>query len=603
MQKSGISVLIQPNLHISKSRLSQGWFWGQTLGVAIAYYLVAQFSLSFATLANYSTPLWLSAGIGVGAVLVWGYELWLAVLLGVMTVNIFLFKGDGSFLAMITTISVSLVTVAGKVGAAYLIRRSTPQSSLFRQVSGVLKFIIIGSVLSHLPVGAICVFLICLLGDTPWSQYLSIALTWWLSDGFGILIMTPLLVAWSHHAQDFQHNLRKRGFEMGAIAVLIIAISTIAFSYGYPVEFMLIPLLIWTVFRFDSPSVTLLIVVVSLIAVVGTAQGHGSFAREDSLNTSLLLLQSFLAVVGLTTLILYAVVQENRQGKTKLRLANATLEERVSERTAALATANQEISALNHKLEAENQRLGMELEIARQIQQMILPRPEELQTITDLDIAGYMKPADEIGGDYYDILYVDGVVTIGIGDVTGHGLDSGILMMMTQTAVRTLQESGEADPVRFLDILNRTLYKNIKRMHTQKNLTLAILNYCEGKVSISGQHEEVLVVRSGKRIERIDTIDLGFPIGLSDQIAEFVDQIFVEINPGDGIVVYTDGITEAENPQRQRYGMERLCETIRRTWSQTSSEIEQAVIKDVEVFIETQKIFDDLTLVVLKRLV
>ena len=70
------------------------------------------------------------------------------------------------------------------------------------------------------------------------------------------------------------------------------------------------------------------------------------------------------------------------------------------------------------------------------------------------DIAAYMKAADEVGGDYYDVLNTDGVVTLGIGDVTGHGLESGILMLMAQTAIRTLKEIRETDPVRFLDALN-----------------------------------------------------------------------------------------------------------------------------------------------------
>lgn len=594
---------ILSNLSISKSQLSQGQFWLKTLGVAIAYCLVALFSLRFARIESFSTPVWLPAGIAVGALVSWGYRLWLGVFLGRLMVHILLFNDEKiSISYLVVTSTVMMVAVGGKLLAAYFIKRFTQKQNFLTRVPDVLRFIFLGSFLVSFPVAVISVALICSLRPVAWSDYSDIMLNWWLGDSFGIFLITPLIVAWSQPYRLFQHNLKKQGIEMGAIALVTIIIATITFSYSYPLEFMLIPLLIWTGFRLDFSYVTLLIVVVSLIAVVGTAQGHSSFFQPESLATSLLLLQSFLAVVGLTTLVLYAVVEENRQGKTELRLANVTLEERVSERTGELKTANQEILTLNHKLKAENQRLETELDIARKLQQMILPRPEELETITDLDISGFMKPADEVGGDYYDILNVNGVVTIGIGDVTGHGLDSGILMMMTQTALRTLKESGETNPVRFLDILNSTLYKNIKRMNIHKNLTLAILNYCEGKVSISGQHEEVLVVRRGQPIERIDTIDLGFPIGLSDQMAEFVDQVLVELKPGDGIVVYTDGVTEAENSRRQRYGVERLCETIRCAWSQTAHEIEQAVIKDVEAFVETQKIFDDLTLVVLKRL-
>ncbi|MEM0982040.1 MAG: PAS domain-containing protein, partial [Cyanobacteria bacterium P01_H01_bin.58] len=183
---------------------------------------------------------------------------------------------------------------------------------------------------------------------------------------------------------------------------------------------------------------------------------------------------------------------------------------------------------LNEELKAENLRLGTELNIARQIQKMILPTPAEL-TLKGLDVAGFMEPADEVGGDYYDVLELDGIVTIGIGDVTGHGLESGILMLMTQTAVRTLKESREPNPVKFLDTLNRTLYGNVQRMNTDKNLTLAILNYFQGRLSISGQHEEILVVRVDGSVEPIDTMDLGLPIGLDDDIADFIDHVTVEL--------------------------------------------------------------------------
>ncbi len=245
--------------------------------------------------------------------------------------------------------------------------------------------------------------------------------------------------------------------------------------------------------------------------------------------------------------------------------------------------------------------MGAELNVAFKMQQMILPKVKKLASISHLDIAGFMQPADEVGGDYYDVLDTDGVVTIGIGDVTGHGLESGILMVMTQTAVRTLKESGERDCIKFLDILNRTIYKNVQRMNSDKNLTLAILNYAEGKISISGQHEEVLVVRSDGKIEVIDTGDLGFPIGLDEQIFDFIGQISIELNTGDGVVLYTDGITEAENINHQYYGLDKLMSVVSENWQKSALEIQEEVIKDLRNHIGEQKVFDDITLLVLKQ--
>ena len=277
-----------------------------------------------------------------------------------------------------------------------------------------------------------------------------------------------------------------------------------------------------------------------------------------------------------------------------------TLEDKVKQRTAELASANDEIITLNERLKQENLRMGAELDIVRQMQQMILPNAEELN-IDGLDIAAYMQAADEVGGDYYDVLNTDGVVTLGIGDVTGHGLESGILMLMAQTAVRTLKEIQETDPVRFLDALNRTLYKNVQRMNSEKILTLAILNYSQGRVSISGQHEETIIVRNGGKVERIDTMDLGLPIALDDDIAEFISQISIELKLGDGIVLYTDGIPEAKDINKKQYGVEQMCKVISQNWHLSAQEIKQAVIDDLRGHIGTQKVVDDITLLVVKR--
>lgn len=253
------------------------------------------------------------------------------------------------------------------------------------------------------------------------------------------------------------------------------------------------------------------------------------------------------------------------------------------------------------RLQTENLRLATELEVTRRLQQMILPRPEELSGISGLEIVGFMEPAEEVGGDYYDVLETDGVVTLGIGDVTGHGLESGILMLMTQMGIRTLTEIRETDPIQFLTILNSTLYKNVERMNVDRNLTLAILNYYQGLLTISGQHEEILIVRSDGNIERIDTIDLGLPIALDEDITEFINSATVELKTGDGVVLYTDGITETFNLDKQQYGLDRLCNVISQNWQHPIEEIKQTVINDILTFRGEEKQFDDITLLILKQ--
>jgi two-component system, sensor histidine kinase ChiS len=253
------------------------------------------------------------------------------------------------------------------------------------------------------------------------------------------------------------------------------------------------------------------------------------------------------------------------------------------------------------QLKAENLRLAAELEITRQLQQMLLPRERELEAIAGLDIAGFMEPAEEVGGDYYDILKRNGSIKIGIGDVTGHGLESGVLMVMVQTAVRTLLSNNETDPAKFLNAINRTIYENVQRMNSDKNLSLSILDYQQGQLRLSGQHEEMIVVRADGTLERIDTIDLGFPVGLEADITEFVAQTQVQLHPQDVVVLYTDGITEAENLAGEQYGIDRLCEVVRVNRQHSAQQIKQAVVDDVRSHIGQQKVYDDITLLILKQ--
>lgn len=276
----------------------------------------------------------------------------------------------------------------------------------------------------------------------------------------------------------------------------------------------------------------------------------------------------------------------------------ATIEIREKE----LALANQEITELNDRLKADNLRMGAELDITRRLQTMILPKDRELSNVADLDIAGIMEPAEEVGGDYYDVLTHNGKIKIGIGDVTGHGLESGVLMLMVQMAVRILFIHGEQDSQHFLSVLNRAVFENVRRMGSDKNLTLSLFDYENGHVRFAGQHEEVLVVRKNGQLERIDTFALGFMIGIEPDISKFIDEAEVFLESGDGIVLYTDGITEARNIHKQMYGVEQLCAVIRQNWHLNSSDVRQSVLKDLHRHIGMQKILDDITLLIFKRI-
>jgi sigma-B regulation protein RsbU (phosphoserine phosphatase) len=258
------------------------------------------------------------------------------------------------------------------------------------------------------------------------------------------------------------------------------------------------------------------------------------------------------------------------------------------------------IAKTNKVVKVENARMSSELEITQRLQQMMLPRDEDMRKIPGLDISASMEPATEIGGDYYDVVCDDGGVVIGIGDVTGHGLESGVIAIMVQTAVRTLLASGHFESRKFFQALNRVIYDNVRRMRCDRNLTLSLLHYQDKVVTISGQHEEVLVVRGDGGLERHDTLNLGFPLGLEEDISSFIGEATVPLRSGDVMVAYTDGVTEAVNDAGIAFGVERLCEVVRTSHQQPAGAIREAVLSSLRNYTEGQNLLDDVTLLVIK---
>jgi PAS domain S-box-containing protein len=260
-----------------------------------------------------------------------------------------------------------------------------------------------------------------------------------------------------------------------------------------------------------------------------------------------------------------------------------------------------EIERLNGRLKLENSRMSAELEITQRLQQMILPRDEELRGIANLDISGSMESAAEVGGDYYDVVVNGESVVFGIGDVTGHGLESGVIAIMVQTAVRTLLAGGQYDSWKFFDVLNRVVFDNVRRMNCDRNLSLCLLHYRDGVVTISGQHEEVLIVRDNGDLEMHDTLDLGFPLGLEEKISGFISETRVSLRSGDVMVLYTDGITEAINRDGAAYGVERLCEAVTIHHRQPANGIRKAVLNNLREYIGGKPLLDDISLLVVKH--
>ncbi|NJN38782.1 MAG: SpoIIE family protein phosphatase [Acaryochloridaceae cyanobacterium CSU_3_4] len=132
-------------------------------------------------------------------------------------------------------------------------------------------------------------------------------------------------------------------------------------------------------------------------------------------------------------------------------------------------------------------------------------------------------------------------------------------------------------------------------------MTFTLVQYDHQHLSISGQHEEVLVFRANGGVEAIDTLELGMPLALMQDIQDFIGQRQIQLNPGDGIVLYTDGIPEAEGANRSLYGRERLIAVVQQHWAHSAQAIQEQVIADLRSHIGDCPVYDDITLVVLKK--
>lgn len=274
--------------------------------------------------------------------------------------------------------------------------------------------------------------------------------------------------------------------------------------------------------------------------------------------------------------------------------------------TAAMPVAVKKIQIAareKQRLAQENLRMGLELDVAQRLQAMILPRGDELRQHKDLEIAAHMVPASEIGGDIYDVLAgPDGSTCLVIGDVTDHGLASGVVMLMTQAALRTALEQTGGDLVPSLVRVNSVIYKNVSgRMNDARNLTLALLRYQDGTVKLAGQHETVLVVRATGEVEEIDTLPLGINVGLLGEVDDMMMESSFTLGPADLLVLYTDGVTEAEAPDKQQYGVQRLKDAVAARRTQPCEQIVHGVFQDIYRWIAGGTVYDDITLVLVRR--
>lgn len=262
--------------------------------------------------------------------------------------------------------------------------------------------------------------------------------------------------------------------------------------------------------------------------------------------------------------------------------------------TEATRSIDEQRRAYASKLESDR-RTAQEIEIARQVQARLFPQIQP--QVAGLQYAGICVQARSVGGDYYDFLaHANGDLALIVGDIAGKGIAAALLMANLQANLRTQFIAASEDPQRLLASVNRLLFENTA---PTAYATLFYANYDSSTARLTYAncgHVAGLVFRAD---ETIDSLDSNCTVlGLFENWEGHLSS--TELHSGDLLVLYTDGVTECENPAEEEFGQQRLVESMRRHQSLPPERLAAAVSEDVLAYGQGRQ-FDDLTLIVAKR--
>ena len=253
------------------------------------------------------------------------------------------------------------------------------------------------------------------------------------------------------------------------------------------------------------------------------------------------------------------------------------------------------------EINAEKERIGGELRVASQIQQSMLP--EHHLHRDDVDIRGSLVPAREVGGDLYDYFIRDEKLFFCIGDVSGKGAPSAMLMAVTHGLFRSAS-AHDSNPARIMDAINEVACQgNDTNMFVTMfvgvlDLPTGRLRYCDAghdaPFIIRGERLEVRGEKSATALE----VNPHLPIGLFDDTKYTVQEI--SIQPDSLIFLYTDGLTEAKNAEHKLFGLERIQAVLNTCADNDSEEVLEKITQSVNGFVKLAEQSDDLTMLAIR---
>jgi serine phosphatase RsbU (regulator of sigma subunit) len=281
------------------------------------------------------------------------------------------------------------------------------------------------------------------------------------------------------------------------------------------------------------------------------------------------------------------------------RITNGDLDEIVSVRSSSEFASlsddiNQTVYALKGYIAAAEKRIEQELVAAKTIQEAALPKVFTFPNREEFELFASMKPAKEVGGDFYDFFFVDNnTIVIVIADVSGKGIPAALFMMRSKTAIRSLAESG-GTPSEIIFKANNTLCEgNDAEMFV--TVWIGIIDLRTGVVKCANAgHEYPAIMRAGGSYELLkDKHSLALAAMENLKAREYE----LKLEPGDRLFVYTDGVPEAINEEIEQYGTDRMIAVLNSCREKSITETLPVVFDDVREFKGKAEQFDDITMV------
>src|SRR6188474_3022132 len=331
----------------STQRGGLGAFFAWLPVVAVAYFLLAKLGLQLASINPSASPIWAPTGLAFAAVILGGVRFFPAILIGAFAAN----AATAGTLETSAAIAVGN-TLEGVVGG-YLIAKWCGGTQAFVTPARIAKFAI---VCAGLPTT------LNVAGFAAESTLAPVWITWWLGDTAGALVVTPVIVLWA--ITDWRAINGRELRDMAAVFGCAILVGLITFSpllpraqYTSPLGFLAILPLVWAALRRGPRDTATVAVILTIFAIWATIAQAGPFAQMG-LNESFVLLLTFMLSVSVTSLALSADVEMRRRSEDDLRRIQAELDQRVKDRTAALADANLQLGRANSQLADANVQLA-----------------------------------------------------------------------------------------------------------------------------------------------------------------------------------------------------------------------------------------------------